>query len=73
MMIVSYIYNKIDTIDYYLALIDSKNPKYVIPHSRESLVNMRNILEKYKNDAINRKLPEVNYGISIQYPTGYEG
>ena len=65
--------NKIDTIDYYLALIDSKNPKYVIPHSRESLVNMRNILEKYKNDAINRKLPEVNYGISIQYPTGYEG
>ena len=73
MMIVSYIYNKIDTIDYYLALLDSKNPKYIIPHTRESLISMKNILEKYKNDAINRKLPEVKYGITIQYPSGYEG
>ena len=73
MMVVSYIYSKLDTIDYYIALIDSKNPRYVIPHSRESLISMRNTLEKYKSDAITRKLPEINYGITIQYPTGYEG
>ena len=73
MMIVSYIYSKLDAIDYYLSIIDSKNPRYVIPHSRESLVSMRNALEKYKNDAITRKLPEINYGITIQYPIGYEG
>ena len=73
MMIVSYIYNKLDIIDYYIALIDSKNPKYMIPHSRESLVNMRERLDAYRLDAINRKLPEVRYGISIQYPSGYEG
>lgn len=73
MMIVSYIYNKIDTIDYYLSLLDTKNPKYVIPHSRESLIAMRETLKKYKDMAINRKLPEIKYGINIQYPTGYEG
>lgn len=73
MMIVSYIYNKIDTIDYYIALIDSKNPKYVIPHSKESLIQMRERLDKYRIAAINKKLPEINYGITIQYPSGYEG
>lgn len=73
MMIVSYIYNKLDTIDYYIALIDSKNPKYVVPHSKESLLAMRARLDNYRIDAINRKLPEIRYGISIQYPSGYEG
>ena len=73
MMIVSYIYNKIDTIDYYIALIDSENPRYIIPHSRDALVAMRDRLDKYRMAAINRKLPEVNYGISIQFPTGYDG
>ena len=63
----------LDIIDYYIALIDSKNPKYVIPHSRESLMQMRDRLEKYKQDAIDRKLPEIRYGIQIQYPEGYEG
>ena len=73
MMIVSYIYNKLDIIDYYIALIDSRNAKYSIPHSRESLVAMRERLDQYRKDAINRKLPEVEYGIKIQYPSGYEG
>lgn len=73
MMIVSYIYNKLDTIDYYLALIDSKNPKYIIPHSRESLVQMRKTLDNYRLAAINRKLPEIKYGVHIQFPEGYEG
>ena len=73
MMLVSYIYSKLDIIDYYIALIDSKNPKYSVPHSRESLVQMKQRLNDYRIQAINRKLPEVNYGISIQWPTGYEG
>lgn len=73
MMIVSYIYNKMDIIDYYIALIDSKNPQYIIPHTRESLVQMKERLEAYRTMAIDRKLPTVNYGINIQFPAGYEG
>lgn len=73
MMIVSYIYNKLDIIDYYIALIDSKNAKYYIPHSRESLVAMREQLDNYRKEAIAKRLPEVEYGIKIQFPSGYEG
>lgn len=72
-MIISYIYSKLDLIDYYIELIDNKNPRYSIPHSRESLVKMRETLDKYRRDAIARKLPEINYGVNIVYPVGYEG
>jgi len=34
---------------------------------------MRDMLDKYRIAAINRKIPDVKYGINIQYPTGYEG
>lgn len=73
MMVVSYIYSKLDIIDYYISIIDSGNPKFIVPHSREALVSMRELLDKYRLQAINKKLPEVKYGISIQYPSGYEG
>lgn len=73
MMIVSYIYNKLDIIDYYIALIDSKTNKYIVPHTRDALVSMRNRLEEYRKAAIARTLPKVEYGIRIQYPEGYEG
>ena len=72
-MVISYIYSKLDVIDYYIALIDSNNPKYVVPHTRESLVRMRNTLNNYRLAAINKKLPEVKYGINYPYPSGYEG
>lgn len=72
-MIVSYIYNKIDIIDYYISLIDSKSPKYIVPHSRESLISMREQLNKYRLAAINKKLVPTQYGLVIQYPDGYEG
>ena len=72
-MIVSYIYNKIDIIDYYISLIDSKSPKYIVPHSKESLLAMRDTLNKYRLAAINKRLIAPEYGINIQYPAGYEG
>ena len=73
MMLISYIYSKMETIDYYISLIDSKNPRYVIPHSRETLVQMKERLEKYRTMVLNRRLPDISYGINIQYPEGYEG
>lgn len=72
-MIVSYIYNKIDIIDYYISLIDSKSPRYIVPHSKESLLSMREKLNQYRLAAMNKKLIPVQYGLVIQYPEGYEG
>ena len=73
MMIITYIYNKIDIIDYYLSIIDSGSTKYQVPHTREQLVAMRHTLEKYRLDALNRKLPNIDYSVNIQFPAGYEG
>ena len=73
MMIISYIYNKMDIIDYYIGLLDCKSNKYLIPHTRESLINMKKQLEEYRVAALRFKLPKIEYGISIQYPEGYEG
>lgn len=73
MMIVSYIYNKLEVIDYYIAIIDSKNPKYIVPHTKESLIKMREMLNKFRLNAINMKIPEIRYEINTQYPAGYEG
>lgn len=73
MMIVTYIYNKLDIIDYYLSILDSGSKKYQVPHTREQLIAMRQTLEKYRLDALNRKLPTIDYGVNIQFPAGYEG
>ena len=73
MMIITYIYNKLDIIDYYLSILDSGSKKYQVPHTREQLVAMRQTLEKYRLDALNRKLPTIDYGVNIQFPAGYEG
>lgn len=73
MMIISYIYYKLDMIQYYINVLESKDKRYVVPHSMESLVAMKQRLLQYRDTVINMKLPEVTYGLSIQFPAGYEG
>ena len=73
MMLISYIYSKIEIVDYYLSIISSNNRKYSVPHSKESLLQIRERLARYRDIVISQKIPEINYGISIQWPTGYEG
>jgi hypothetical protein len=73
MMIVSYIYSKLEMVEYYIQLIDSQNPHYYVPHSKDSLEQMRNRLLKYREAAINFKIPEIDYRVNIMYPAGFEG
>ena len=73
MLVLSLIYNKLDTVNYYINILDSKNNRYIVPHSRESLINMKNLLNKYREMVLSRPLPEIKYGLTIQYPEGYEG
>lgn len=75
LMLVSYIYSKIDLIDYYLEIMN--NPKYAsrytFSNNRNELVRMRNSLEKSKQEIMSFKIPEVRYGIQVVYPDGYYG
>lgn len=75
LMLISYIYSKLDIIDYYLDLMN--NPKtanrYIIPHTRNELTNMKLQLEKLKESVVNKKIPEYRYSVRVDYPDGYEG
>lgn len=73
MLLISYIYSKIDTIDYYIAIIDSNTSKYTVPHSKEFLLDIKSKLLSIKDEVLQYKIPGVNYGVYINYPEGYEG
>ena len=76
MLILSYAHSKLDIVDYYISIM--KNPKfakkYVIPHTMEFLTEYRSRVQNSINKALNTRIDDPNYGgISINYPTGYEG
>ena len=75
LMLVSYIYSKIDLIDYYLAIMD--NPKYerkyIFANSKNELIRIRSQLEKLRELILNYRIPETKYSIQVVYPDGYYG
>ena len=75
MMLVSYIHNKLDMVDYYLTLL--ANPKtarkYRIPYTVDELRSLHDRLEGYIQEVINMKLPSKNQGLLVAWPEGYEG
>ena len=73
-MILTYIHSKLDIIDYYIQILENPRyaKKYSIPHSLNSLKEMRSRLYKYRELTLNYKLPEIGK-IIISYPSGYEG
>lgn len=73
MMLISYIHSKIDIVSYYIAIHDHRGNKYVVPHSRDSLVDMLNKLTAAKDEVMKFRIPEPKYGIYISYPDGYDG
>lgn len=75
LMLVSYIYSKIDLINYYLDIMENPQTasKYIFYNSKNELIRIREALEKDRIDILNYKIPEVRYSIQVQYPTGYEG
>ncbi len=74
MMLVSYIHSKLDLIDYYIAVIDNGNTKYIVPHSKQSLLDMKQQLMRIKDEIIAYQIPEIKYGVYLgEYPAGYEG
>ena len=75
MMIASYCLGKLDIVEWYIELIDTANPKYIVPHTRPYLVTLRTqLLECYKN-IMATKIPDKKKRpyLDIDYPTGFEG
>lgn len=75
LLLVSYIYSKLDIVNYYLSILE--NPKYLekydVPHSREELLFYQKRLNELRDEVLNKPIEPVRYGLTIMYPTGYEG
>ena len=75
MMIASYCLGKLDIVEWYIELIDTANPKYIVPHTRPYLATIRTqLLECYKN-IMATKIPDKKKRpyLDIDYPAGFEG
>lgn len=75
LMLVQYIYSKLDLIDYYLSIMD--NPKYekryIFANTKNELIHMKEYLNQARIDILNYKVPITQYGIQVLYPDGYYG
>lgn len=73
-IVLAYAYNKLDTVNYYMAIIDSNNTKFIVPHSKEELIKMQNIILGLIEDINKTRTVDMKtYGLDIRYPVGYEG
>lgn len=74
MMIASYCCSKIEIVEWYIELIDVGSNKYVVPHTRPYLENMRTQLLACYKKILATPIPKKDGSIiTIQYPKGYEG
>lgn len=75
MMITSYCLGKIETVEWYIKLLDTNNEKYVVPHDRLYLERMRTQLYQCYEKVMAVKIipPGQKPILDIQYPKGYEG
>lgn len=44
-MLAGYTCNKIELVDFYITALDTQDPKYIVPHTRQYLINLKNDLE----------------------------
>ena len=73
-IITSYAYHKLEEIDWYIQLLDVGSKKYIVPHTREQLVSLRDQLSSVIKKIMDTPLPKTDRAIiSINYPKGYEG
>ena len=75
MMLVSYIHNKMDMVNFYLDLLDDprSGKKYNVPHSRSYLLSAQKQLEMLREKALKKIIPPKQPDIYVGYPAGYEG
>jgi hypothetical protein len=75
MMIASYCISKIEIVEWYIELLDVGSKKYIVPHNKPYLENVRTqLLECYKK-IMATPIPKSGDRpiIDIKYPKGYEG
>ena len=75
-MIVSFAYSRIELIEWYIELLEVGSKKYIVPHDKPYLINMRTAILAAIKKIMSRPLPKPDrpiISIAEGYPLGYEG
>lgn len=75
-MLSGYTCSKLELVDFYLNVIDQNDARYIVPHTRDYLVNMQNELNKLLAAIL--KLRPVNkndrvWRVGVNYPEDWRG
>ena len=75
MMIASYCLSKLEIVEWYIELLEVGSNKYIVPHTKPYLQNIRTqLLACYKKIMDTKIVPQSQRPlIDIKYPAGYEG
>lgn len=74
MMIASYCCSKIEIVEWYIELLEVGSKKYVVPHTKPYLENLRTQLLACYKKIMATPIPKQDRAIiNVQYPSGYEG
>lgn len=75
-MLSGYTCSKLELVDFYLNCIDTQDERYIVPHTRQYLVNM----QKQLNDLLTRilRIKPINkndrvWQVNVNYPEGWRG
>ena len=70
MMIASYCLGKLQLVEWYIQLIDTNNPNYIVPQTREQLVMIRDQLKECHKEIMKVKIrrPSERPLFDIHYP-----
>lgn len=74
MMIASYCLGKIEIVEWYIELLEVGSKKYIVPHNKPYLENVRTQLLACFKKIMSTSIPKNDRPlIDVQYPKGYEG
>lgn len=75
MMISSYCLSKLDVVNWYIELLEAGSEKYIVPHTKEHLMMVRDQLMACHKQIMSVKIvnPNERPYLDIKYPKGYEG
>ena len=74
MIISSYCLGKLETVNWYIELLEVGSKKYIVPHSKSELENIKAQLLACHKRIMETPIPKADRPLlDIRYPKGYEG
>jgi len=75
-MLSGYICSKLELVDFYITVLDTRDARYIVPHPRQYLVSMQQTLTTLLGQVL--KIKPINrndkaWRVNVDYPEGYKG